>query len=169
MPCCVVLHQFSADVTGALLSVHRACTQLARSLEQLHAEVREVLDQERLTASVNYQRLMCLLRTVLGGAPAKQRPQMNVSRLIDRLLGREAKEPQQEAPMDTPHRHLATAMKEMQDTVTYLETLNLSHEHTAIVNVTEVTRQNLLAVVQDVRDFVVRFGATLSRDVLCPV
>lgn len=124
--------------------------------------MQEVLEQERLTASVNYQRLMCLLRTVHGAAPAKQQPQMNVSRLLNRLLGREELDLQRNAPMDTPHRHMATAMQEMQETVTFLEKLNLSHEHTAIMNVTEVTRQNLLAVVQDVRDFVVRRCAVLT-------
>lgn len=115
-----------------------------------------MLNQEFVSAKINAKRIMCLHRTVLSDEECAKNTPWDFYKLLNRSMGREELPLLQEnAPMDTPHRHIATALSDMRQLVNDIEALSLTKEQTAIMNDTELMRQNLLSVVRDVRNFVV--------------
>jgi hypothetical protein len=126
------------------------------SLTRVHGEVREALNQELVSAKINAKRLMCLLQTVLTPEELVQKQSWDLTKVLNKYMGQEELYLlRRQAPVDTPHHHIATALCGLRELINDIEELSLTQEQTAIMNNTELMRQNLLSVICNVRNFLV--------------
>ena len=132
-------------------------------LERVRQQARNHLHEDLQCARTNKRRLLRLLRTVHDEKEtARKKKQPTFSNVVATLLGREEDDEARDAPADTPHRHIATAIMDMRALINRIDELHLTQDQTMLMDVTERSRRNLLAVSRDVRDFVVRTCCAMS-------